>query len=76
VGCRTRAPQAALVRFVRGHDAWLADGGRARAPGRGAYLCSPACAERAKKNKRYGGLGAAASGIEWKSALRGERGRV
>ena|GEM_PF-1688916 len=76
MGCRTRAPQASLVRFVRPNDAWIVDAGRVRAPGRGAYLCSDACAERAKKNKRYGGLGAAAGAIDWKSALRGDRGRV
>ncbi|GAC1313821.1 MAG: hypothetical protein NVS2B3_13000 [Vulcanimicrobiaceae bacterium] len=30
---------------------------RGRAPGRGVYLCSLACAARALKNKRYPGLG-------------------
>ena len=34
---------------------------RRKQPGRGAYLCSPACAERAAKNKRYPGLGVAAA---------------
>jgi predicted RNA-binding protein YlxR (DUF448 family) len=36
-----------------------------RAPGRGAYLCSPRCAERVRKNKRFAGLASAAEGVAW-----------
>jgi hypothetical protein len=39
---------------------WRVDAGRSRAPGRGAYLCSAACAGRVVKNRRYPGLAAAA----------------
>jgi hypothetical protein len=35
-------------------------------PGRGVYLCSEACATRSVKNKRYPGLGLAATGLIWK----------
>jgi predicted RNA-binding protein YlxR (DUF448 family) len=48
------------MRFVKGAAGWQADRSRRKQPGRGAYLCSAACAERARKNKRYPGLGAAA----------------
>jgi predicted RNA-binding protein YlxR (DUF448 family) len=76
VGCRTRAAQADLVRFVRSSDAWSLDAAAVRAPGRGAYLCSERCAARVSKNKRYGGLAAAAAAAGWQTALRDERGRV
>jgi hypothetical protein len=67
VGCRRRAPQAELVRFVRrAEGGWALDAARARAPGRGVYLCSEACAARAVKNKRYPGLGTAGTGVTWK----------
>ncbi len=61
VGCRARFAQNELVRYVRGGDggAWRRDR-RRRAPGRGAYLCSPACAVRVRKNRRYPGLADAA----------------
>ncbi len=51
-----------MVRFTRGgpHGAWMPDG-PSRLPGRGAYLCSPKCAARVAKNKRYPGLAAAAA---------------
>jgi predicted RNA-binding protein YlxR (DUF448 family) len=63
VGCRARFAQSELVRFVRAAGAWQPDppSARRKQPGRGAYLCSPACAERAAKNKRYPGLGVAAA---------------
>lgn len=57
VGCRTRFEQQRLQRFVRRTEGWTADGAR-RTPGRGAYLCSPGCAQAVVKNKRYPGLGA------------------
>jgi predicted RNA-binding protein YlxR (DUF448 family) len=56
VGCRRRLEKGKLTRYVRTADgAWHADP-RALAPGRGAYLCSPECMQRLKKNKRYKGL--------------------
>ncbi|MBV8499501.1 MAG: YlxR family protein [Candidatus Eremiobacteraeota bacterium] len=63
VGCRRRFAQDALTRFVRTASGWSADlrGARRKQAGRGAYLCSAECAERARKNKRYPGLGAAAA---------------
>jgi predicted RNA-binding protein YlxR (DUF448 family) len=52
-----------LVRFVRTEAGWRADlpAMRRKQPGRGAYLCSTACAQRAAKNRRYPGLGTAAA---------------
>ncbi|MBV9104203.1 MAG: YlxR family protein [Candidatus Eremiobacteraeota bacterium] len=67
VGCRTRFPQAALVRYVRADSGrqseWRRDPVGRRRPGRGAYLCSSECAVRVKKNRRYPGLAEAAA--EW-----------
>jgi predicted RNA-binding protein YlxR (DUF448 family) len=51
--------QAALVRFVRDGAGWHVDP-RRRQPGRGAYLCSAACAEAAARNRRYPGLASVA----------------
>ncbi|MDE2483507.1 MAG: DUF448 domain-containing protein [bacterium] len=47
-----------MLRFVRTGASWAVDapGARRRTPGRGAYLCSAACAARAAKNRRYPGL--------------------
>ena len=58
-----RFAQVELARFVRTSAGWRADrvASRRKQPGRGAYLCSVECAERARKNKRYPGLGAAAA---------------
>ena len=56
VGCRARFPKKSLVRFVHlSEGGWLADPA-ARAPGRGAYLCSAACQDKVRKNKRFRGL--------------------
>ena len=56
VGCRARFPKKSMVRFVRlSEGGWLADPA-ARAPGRGAYLCSAACRDKVRKNKRFRGL--------------------
>jgi predicted RNA-binding protein YlxR (DUF448 family) len=56
VGCRARFPKKSLVRFVRlSEGGWLADPA-ARAPGRGAYLCSASCRDKVRKNKRFRGL--------------------
>jgi hypothetical protein len=48
---------------VRTASGWQADSPakRGKRPGRGAYLCSLECAQRALKNKRYPGLGAVAA---------------
>jgi predicted RNA-binding protein YlxR (DUF448 family) len=59
VGCRERREQATLRRFTRVHGEWRPDTGR-RADGRGAYICSLACAQRVAKNKRFTGLAAVA----------------
>jgi len=62
VGCRKTFAQGALVRFVRRPAGWRADApGGKRQPGRGAYLCSAACAGRCAKNRRYPGLASAAA---------------
>jgi hypothetical protein len=63
VACRARFDQRTLRRFVRRVDGWFADDSR-RSPGRGAYLCSEKCAERAAKNKRYPGLSREAL-VQW-----------
>ncbi|MBC5824462.1 MAG: YlxR family protein [Candidatus Eremiobacteraeota bacterium] len=53
VGCRGRMEKRRLLRFVpTAQGGWMADSA-ARLPGRGAYLCSPQCIERLRKNKRY-----------------------
>jgi len=45
-----------MLRFVREDGgAWAADPA-ARLTGRGAYVCSPQCMERLKKNSKYRGL--------------------
>jgi predicted RNA-binding protein YlxR (DUF448 family) len=49
------------VRFVRTAAGWQADPPRCRQAGRGAYICSAQCAQRARKNKRYPGLGTMAA---------------
>ena len=51
-----RSEKKSLVRFVRdAGGGWQVDRA-ARLAGRGAYLCSAACKEKVKKNKRYRGL--------------------
>jgi predicted RNA-binding protein YlxR (DUF448 family) len=63
VGCRAVFPQPALRRFTRQAGRWIADGGK-RSDGRGAYLCSRACAQRVAKNKRYPGFSVEAL-LQW-----------
>ena len=63
VGCRTVFPQPVLRRFTRQADRWIADGAK-RSAGRGAYLCSRACAQRVAKNKRYPGFSVEAL-LQW-----------
>jgi predicted RNA-binding protein YlxR (DUF448 family) len=59
VACRTRAEKRTLLRFVQtSMGQWEYDPA-ARREGRGAYLCSPDCAQRVSKNKRYKGMAAA-----------------
>ncbi len=55
VACKSRIEKRLLMRFVHGVTGWAADPG-GRGPGRGAYLCSPECAQAVKKNKRYRAL--------------------
>ncbi|HTJ27329.1 MAG TPA: YlxR family protein [Candidatus Limnocylindria bacterium] len=63
VGCRKVFPQTTLRRFTRHDGRWTVDRGK-RAEGRGAYLCSRACAERVAKNKRYPGFSVEAL-LQW-----------
>ncbi len=63
VGCRTKFPQPSLRRFTKAGGRWIGDAGR-RGEGRGAYLCSRACAERVAKNKRYPGFSGEAL-LQW-----------
>ncbi|MBC5829731.1 MAG: DUF448 domain-containing protein [Candidatus Eremiobacteraeota bacterium] len=50
-----------MVRFVRREQTWIANPEGNKLDGRGAYLCSPQCARRVTKNKRYPGLASAAA---------------
>jgi predicted RNA-binding protein YlxR (DUF448 family) len=51
-----------MRRFVRlGPREWQPDSGRKRQPGRGVYLCSPACVKQVEKNRKYPGLASAAA---------------
>lgn len=43
--CRTRAPKAALTRWVAGPQGWVQDPAK-RQPGRGCYTDSPECASK------------------------------
>jgi len=67
--------QQVLVRFVRRDGEWAPDPAT-RSPGRGAYLCSPSCAERVLKNRRYPGLSAAARAAFASEALRSPQTKV
>jgi len=55
VVCKRRVEKHRLMRFVHGAGGWMTDP-TGRKPGRGAYLCSPECAQAVKKNKRYRAL--------------------
>jgi len=62
-GCKSRREKAVLLRFVHAAAGdWEADP-RNRLPGRGVYLCSQACIQRLKKNKRYRTLSTTAETI-------------
>jgi predicted RNA-binding protein YlxR (DUF448 family) len=64
-----------MVRFVRSSEGWLPDRER-RQEGRGAYLCSPACAGRVEKNKRFSGLASAARRVFEENVPTGQRHEV
>ena len=53
MGCRRTTDQAALRRFALAGGRVVADEER-RLPGRGAYVCSDACVERATKRRAWG----------------------
>jgi uncharacterized protein len=55
VACKSRIEKRRLMRFVHGEGGWAADPS-GQGAGRGAYLCSPECAQAVKKNKRYRAL--------------------
>jgi len=57
VVCKRRDEKRKLLRFVHGEAGWKPDP-TTRGSGRGAYLCSPECAQAVKKNKRYRALAA------------------
>jgi hypothetical protein len=63
VGCRTRRPQAALLRVVVRHGAVVP--AEKKAPGRGAYLCpDEACLAAAQKRRAFARAFRAAAVIE------------
>ena len=49
VGCRRSRPKSALIRLVRSPDGSVGVDRDGRAQGRGAYVCSPQCAERGRR---------------------------
>ncbi|MCD8117323.1 MAG: YlxR family protein [Oscillospiraceae bacterium] len=52
VGCRTRATKKELIRIVRTPDGQVIADARAKAPGRGAYICrKAACLQKARKSR-------------------------
>ncbi|MCD7845951.1 MAG: YlxR family protein [Oscillospiraceae bacterium] len=51
-GCRARATKKELIRIVRTPDGQVIADAKAKAPGRGAYLCrKTACLEKARKSR-------------------------
>jgi predicted RNA-binding protein YlxR (DUF448 family) len=52
VACGRRAPKAALHRVALLGDRVVADRGAAM-PGRGAYVCNPACARAAVERRAF-----------------------
>lgn len=52
VACGQKAGKIELFRIVRTHDGSVAFDKMGRAPGRGAYVCSEACLEKAVSQKR------------------------
>jgi len=53
VGCGARRPQGALTRLTVTADGQPGLDRGGRAPGRGAYLCGPACLAAAVKRKAF-----------------------
>ena len=53
IGCGAKRPKQTLVRMVA-FDGRVEVDGRQRAPGRGAYVCSAACAQKAVAKKAFG----------------------
>lgn len=54
IACRAQKPKRELIRIVRNPDGVLLYDSRGKVSGRGAYLCaSPACLQRAIKNKLF-----------------------
>lgn len=51
-GCRERAPKKELIRVVRTPDGEVILDAKAKAPGRGAYICRRAeCLKKARKSR-------------------------
>jgi predicted RNA-binding protein YlxR (DUF448 family) len=72
VGCRARFAQGMLTRFVQRAGVWSYAGGPPRDPGRGVYLCSRACVQRVRKNKRFAGLASIAQVVMTEHEAAGE----
>ena len=52
IGCGGQGRKGALLRVVRGADGGVSFDATGRAPGRGAYVCSPECFAAACKAKK------------------------
>lgn len=50
--CGLQAKKVSLMRIVRGADGQVNFDATGRAPGRGAYVCSVACFDNARKTKK------------------------
>ena len=53
VGCGAKKSKEALLRVVVGPDGQVVLDRKRAAPGRGAYLCSPACLKAAVKRRAF-----------------------
>ena len=53
VGCGQKKPKDALIRLVVGPDGQVSVDRRGTAPGRGAFLCGPACMKAAVKRRAF-----------------------
>ena len=53
IGCGKQAGKASLLRVVRTSSGSVAFDPTGRAPGRGAYVCSVACFERARAAHKF-----------------------
>ena len=52
IACSAQETKGALHRFVRTHAGTVEFDGTGRAPGRGAYVCSPDCFAQSRKTRR------------------------